>query len=90
MREVGVLEAKTNLSALLDSVERTGEPVMITRHGKPVAQLSAPARPGLDQPRKLSGEDLVRKLKAMQARMLANNPELAELTTEDLKAMGRE
>lgn len=51
MREVGVLEAKTNLSALLDSVEQTGEPVMITRHGKPVAQLSAPpkaARPPAD------------------------------------------
>ena len=42
MREVGVLEAKTNLSALLDEVQRTGEPVLITRHGKPVAQLSAP------------------------------------------------
>lgn len=44
MREVGVLEAKTNLSALLDEVERTGEPVLITRHGKPVAQLSAPPK----------------------------------------------
>ena len=42
MREVGVLEAKTNLSALLDEVQQTGEPVLITRHGKPVAQLSAP------------------------------------------------
>lgn len=44
MREVGVLEAKTNLSALLDAVEATGESVMITRHGKPVAQLSAPPK----------------------------------------------
>ncbi len=44
MREVGVLEAKTNLSALLDEVQRTGEPVLITRHGKPVAQLSAPLK----------------------------------------------
>jgi prevent-host-death family protein len=44
MREVGVLEAKTRLSALLDEIERTGEPVVITRHGKPVARLS-PERP---------------------------------------------
>jgi len=44
MREVGVLEAKTNLSALLDEVQQTGEPVLITRHGKPVAQLSAPPK----------------------------------------------
>lgn len=51
MREVGVLEAKTNLSALLDEVQQTGEPVLITRHGKPVAQLSLPpetARPPAD------------------------------------------
>lgn len=40
MREVGVLEAKTRLSALLDEIERTGEPVVITRHGKAVARLS--------------------------------------------------
>jgi prevent-host-death family protein len=44
MREVGVLEAKTRLSALLDEIERTGEPVIITRHGKAIARLS-PERP---------------------------------------------
>ena len=43
MREVGVLEAKTHLSALLDEVERGGE-VIITRHGRPVARLSPPRR----------------------------------------------
>ena len=43
MREVGVLEAKTHLSALLDEVERGGE-VVITRHGRPVARLSPPRR----------------------------------------------
>jgi prevent-host-death family protein len=40
MREIGVLEAKTQLSALLAEVERTGEPILITRHGRPVARLS--------------------------------------------------
>ncbi|MBS0296087.1 MAG: type II toxin-antitoxin system Phd/YefM family antitoxin [Proteobacteria bacterium] len=40
MREVGVLEAKTRLSALLDEIERTGEAIVITRHGKPIARLS--------------------------------------------------
>ena len=38
MREVGVLEAKTHLSALLKSVE-LGERITITRRGKPVARL---------------------------------------------------
>ena len=33
-------EAKTRLNALLAEVERTGEPVTITNHGRPVAVLS--------------------------------------------------
>jgi prevent-host-death family protein len=37
--EVGVLEAKNRLSELLDRVER-GEAVTITRHGRPVADLT--------------------------------------------------
>jgi prevent-host-death family protein len=37
-KHVGIFEAKTHLSALLDEVERGGE-VTITRHGKPVARL---------------------------------------------------
>lgn len=90
MREVGVLEAKTNLSALLDAVERTGESVMITRHGKPVARLIAPNLPVAEQKRKLSGEELVAKLQAMQARMVADNPGIMSLTGEALKEMGRE
>jgi prevent-host-death family protein len=38
MREIGVFDAKTRLSQLLDQVEQ-GETIVITRHGKPVAQL---------------------------------------------------
>ncbi len=36
---IGVFDAKTHLSALLDRVE-AGEEVVITRHGKAVARLS--------------------------------------------------
>jgi prevent-host-death family protein len=43
MKEVGVLEAKTHLSALLDQVS-SGEEVTITRHGKAIARL-VPAEP---------------------------------------------
>lgn len=35
-------EAKTNLSALVDGLETTHEPVTITRHGKAAAVLIAP------------------------------------------------
>ena len=38
MKHVGIFEAKTHLSALLDEVEKGGE-ITITRHGKPVAKL---------------------------------------------------
>jgi prevent-host-death family protein len=44
VREVGVYEAKTQLAKLLDDVER-GETIVITRHGKPIAQVSPIARP---------------------------------------------
>lgn len=45
MREVGVLELKTHISAVLEELERSGEAITITRHGRPIAQLSAlPAR----------------------------------------------
>ena len=36
---------KARCLALMDEVERTGEPVIITKHGRPVAQLTS-ARPG--------------------------------------------
>src|SRR6266404_8518571 len=39
MKTVGVFQAKTQLSQLLDEVEK-GEAVTITRHGRPVAVLA--------------------------------------------------
>lgn len=44
MREVGMFEAKTHLSALVDEVAR-GETVIITKRGHPVAQLTPPEAP---------------------------------------------
>jgi prevent-host-death family protein len=38
MKTVGIFEAKTHLSSLVDEVEK-GREVVITRHGKPVARL---------------------------------------------------
>ena len=38
MRTVGIFEAKTKLSELIDAVER-GEEIRITRRGRPVARL---------------------------------------------------
>jgi len=44
MVTVNVVEAKAHLSELLDKVEN-GETVVITRHGKPVANVTAAAQP---------------------------------------------
>jgi prevent-host-death family protein len=38
MKHVGMFAAKTNLSSLVEEVEKGGE-VVLTRHGKPVAKL---------------------------------------------------
>jgi prevent-host-death family protein len=48
MKHVGMFDAKTQLSRLIDKVEK-GEEVMITRHGKPVAKLvpASTRRPAL-------------------------------------------
>lgn len=45
MTEVGAFEAKTHLSALLDRAER-GERFLITKHGRPVAELIPPRTKG--------------------------------------------
>lgn len=39
--DVSIVETKNRLTQLIRAVER-GEPVVITRHGKPVAQLAPP------------------------------------------------
>lgn len=44
MTTVTLVEAKTHLSELLDKVE-AGEAVVITRHGRPVANLSPVVQP---------------------------------------------
>jgi prevent-host-death family protein len=42
--DVSVAEAKNRLPALIRAME-DGETIVITRHGRPVAQLSPPPRP---------------------------------------------
>jgi prevent-host-death family protein len=50
MAEIGVYEAKTHLTALLDRVER-GEQFTITRHGRPIGRLIPVARTDLERRR---------------------------------------
>lgn len=84
MRSVGVLEAKTNLSALIDDVETTGETIVITRHGKAVARLAPEpsARP-------TRGAELAERARAFRDRQKPD-PEWASLSWEELKAIARD
>jgi len=44
MRSIRASEFKAKCLAILDEVERTGEPVTILKRGRPVARLLPPAR----------------------------------------------
>ena len=88
MRTVGVLEAKTSLSALLDAVETTGEVIVITRHGKAVARLS-PEKDTETSRRRLSGPELAERARAFRDKQ-APDPEWAALSWEELKKIARD
>ncbi len=60
MPAFGTLEAKNNLSKLLDMVER-GEDVTITRNGKPVARLVVPESDMERQERARAAAERIRK-----------------------------
>ncbi|AVT80691.1 type II toxin-antitoxin system Phd/YefM family antitoxin [Rhodopseudomonas palustris] len=71
MKQVGIFEAKTHLSSLLDEVENGAE-VTITRHGKPVARL-------VQATSELSADTIARRRQAIRnlrslARDLKLNP----------------
>ena len=80
MKHVGMFEAKTNLSSLVEEVEKGGE-VIITRHGKPVAKLvraeEEPHRP----------EDIARRKQAIaELREMARKRGGPRITQEEIKS----
>ena len=58
MKYVGIFDAKTHLSSLVDEVEKGGE-IVITRHGRPVAKL-------VRAQDRLNPEAIERRRKALQ------------------------
>jgi len=44
MKEVGLYEAKTKISSLVQQVQASGQSIALTKHGKVVAQLCPPSR----------------------------------------------
>ena len=43
LKQLSATDAARNFSELLDRVERTGESVVVVRHGRPVATIGPPA-----------------------------------------------
>jgi prevent-host-death family protein len=48
MQEIAISEFKAKCLAILERVEKTKEPIRITRHGKPVAEV-IPSTPVMDR-----------------------------------------
>ena len=90
MTQVGILEAKTRLSALVEQIEAGGEAIVITRPGRPVAKLgSLDDRP--TRPRSRFGDaDRVERLERLGVRLQEAHPDLVDLSWEDMKALARE
>lgn len=89
MREVGILEAKTGLSALVSDVERTGEEIILTRHGRAAARI-VPMKP-TSQRAAWDPDEWQRRVKDILARRDAR-PYVADfddLSWEELKRIGR-
>ena len=80
MTEVGLFEAKTHLSKLVERVEQ-GEEITLTRNGKPVARLSAVSPP------RRSPEEIEGLMRAFKEAAKGNR--LDGLTTKDLINEGR-
>ncbi|MDI1326838.1 MAG: type II toxin-antitoxin system prevent-host-death family antitoxin [Brevundimonas sp.] len=81
---MGVLEAKTNLSALIDEVETSGEAIVITRHGKAVARLAPEP-----SDRRARATELAERTRAFRDKQ-APDPDWASLSWEQLKAIARD
>ena len=78
MKHVGIFEAKTHLSNLIDEVEK-GREVVITRHGKPVAKL-------VRAEERLSPEQVAQRQKALQELREIGRRLNLNLTHEEIKA----
>jgi prevent-host-death family protein len=45
IESITISKFKATCLAVLDSVKRTGRPVLVTRHGKPIAVIDPPPKP---------------------------------------------
>jgi prevent-host-death family protein len=77
MKSIGMSEAKTLLSELLDRVAR-GERITITRHGVPAALLV----PVTETTRKLTHQGIVDGMRALRKRVKPSKMSVREMVNE--------
>ena len=78
MKQVGVYEAKTRLSSLVDEVEK-GETIEITRHGRPAARL-VPITPD----RRRSPAEVIESMRQIREEIARAHPGV-RYTAEEIK-----
>ena len=78
MKYVGIFDAKTHLSSLVDEVEK-GREIVITRHGRPVAKL-------VRADERLSPEATARRIKALRELRKIGERLQINATHEQIKA----
>jgi prevent-host-death family protein len=81
MKHVGIFDAKTHLSSLVDEVEK-GREIVITRHGKPVAKLVRAEKPDV----RLTPEQVEKRRQALKELREIGQRLKLNLTREEIKA----
>ena len=83
MQSVGIYEAKTRFSALIELVEQ-GEEVRITRHGKEVVRMLPVRRKPV-----ITDEQIARELEQIQALQQTVRAQAATDSVAQLRQIGR-
>jgi prevent-host-death family protein len=82
MRRVGLFEAKTHLSALVDDAV-AGKTTIVTRRGKPVAEIAP-----VSHERRTAAQSALSRLRALRSRLAAEG-KLKDLNIRSLIDEGR-
>lgn len=84
MRQIGVLQARTDFSAIIAEVERSGEEVTVTRHGRPAVRIVPVSPPSDDLVRRRA---IIEDIKRMRADL--EGRDLPSYDLDDLRDLDR-
>ena len=84
--QVGIFEAKTHFSEIVDRVIREGRSITVTRRGEPVVDIAPTAKPGRGRMTRAEALDELRRLRSEVPRM--DRSEILELIAESRPTHG--